>query len=356
MADRDPNSEATGPEDNSGVETEGNDAFAKAFAAFASGQTPEGEEPGPKDGEEEEGAAAGQDGAERGSDDPPSEGDDNDPPANAPGDKPAAKQEAPDPWANATPEIIAEREKLMAELERTRRSDEGSRRRASGLQRRLNELTSKSAAEPPKEEGGEDKGKKGGDAWQALDDKIKQIEEDYPEIAGVLVPLLKAQRDEIADLKSKVTPVIEADQAEAVAAAQEAIESRHKDWRNYGDPAIPQFAEWLASQPANVQADNKAFRGWLEAQPPKVQALADSWEPQEVAVALTLFKTERAEATKKAGEDSGKDAETDAKRRRQLDGGKAVTSKTGSVASGAPDDFKGAFEHFAQKQQASGGR
>ena len=357
MADRDPENDS-GRDENSDVD-KGNDAFASAFADFAAGKTPEGGDPAPKDGEEggEGGDKAGQDGAEREDNSSPSKGDEKDPPADAPGDKPAAGEEAPDLWAKATPEQIAERDRLRAELETARKSDEGSRRRASGLQRQLNALQATTAAQPPQDAKGGKDGEEPSDAWKALDEKIKQIEEDYPEIAGVIVPLLKAQRDELADLKSRVTPVIVADQAEAAAEQVATLEAKHQDWRNFGVSDSPEYTKYLAAQPEEVRRENENFRNWLGDQPGSIQKLAQSWDASEVAVALTLYKTERAEAIKTGGDEAPGKKEADAtgaKRQRQLDGGSDVRSRAGSAASGAPDDFTGAFEHFSQKRQASG--
>lgn len=355
MADRDPN-DASGRDENSEVDDGNGDDFSSAFEAFAAGRVPDGGAPAPKDGDEEEDDAdAGHGGAEREPEGSPSEGDDKAPPAKAPADKAAAGEEAPDPWAKATPEQIAERDRLRAELETARKSDEGSRRRASGLQRQINALRSTTAAQPPQEGKDGEEGNKG-DAWKALDDKIKQLREDYPEIADTILPLLEAQRDGLADLKGKVTPVIEADQEEVLTEQVKALEGVHKDWRFYGIDESPEYAAWLKGQKPEVQAENANFRNWLDDQPAAIQALSNSWDAREVGVAITLYKTERAEAIRKAGggNEPGKADETDERRRRQLDGGAQVRSRPGAAASGAPDDFSGAFEHFSRKRAAAG--
>lgn len=343
---------ATIPDPNtpSGLDTDsevegGNDAFSQAFASFAAGETPAGGKPAPNDDDDGDGGDAGQGGAEREDHSSPSDGDDTDPQGQARGNQPPAGEQAPDPWANASPEILAERDRLQAALDAAKRSDIASRGRASSLQRQLNTLQTHAGDQPA---GAEKKEPSAGQ--KALDDKIKQIEEDYPEIGGPIVELLKLQRAEIDELKGKVAPVIEADQQEALAAQYQALESRHPDWKNYGNAEHPEYKAWLATQPATVQKDNAAYHGWLSQQPPSVQALADSWDASEAAVALTLFKTERAEAIRKAGGDPGNDTATDARRQRQLDGGRDVRSRPGNTASGAPDDFEGAFKHFSSRK------
>lgn len=323
--------DATGQGTGGVVDISGNDAFSSAFAAFAAGT------PAPEiEDEDEDGGDldAGQGDANEGADAAPKEGDDTDPPADAPA-QPAAGNEDPDPWANATPAQKAALDKLREDYERKLQGASG---RASGLQRQLNALTNgKPAAVTPPTTDQKDGGDKPSDAWTVLDDKIKALEEDYPEIANVLVPLLKQQRDELADVRGKMAPVIEADQAEVVAAQQSALEAKHPDWRNYAPGA------------------NADFDGWINAQPENVQRLAGSWDAREVGVALTLFKTEQAEAKRQGNhsDPAPKDKNaTDTRRQRQLDGGKVVGSRTAPAAAGAPDDFAGAFEHFAKKIDA----
>lgn len=341
----DPNS-PSGRDDDSEVEG-GNDAFSSAFASFAAGDTPAGGEQAPKGGDDDDDDDAGQGGAERGDQSLPSSDDDDDPQGHARASTAPAGKQAPDPWANASPEIIAERDRLQAELDAAKRSDIASRGRASGLQRQINALQAESAN--PKPQGGN--GKEPSAGAKALDDKIKQIEEDYPEMSG-LVDMLKAQRAEIDGLKNAVAPVIEADQQEAVNQQYQIMESRHPDWKHYGNSAMsPEYKAWLDNQPAEVKATNAAYHGWLNEQPASIKALAESWDATEAAVALTLFKTERAEAIRRAGGDPGHhSATTDARRQRQLDGGREVGSRPGSAASGAPDDFDGAFQHFSKKK------
>jgi len=323
--------DATGQGTGAGVDVSGNDAFSNAFAAFAAGNpAPEIED----EDEDRDDLDAGQGEADEGADKAPSERDDTDPPANAPADA-AAGNEDPDPWANATPAQKAALDKMREDYERKLQGASG---RASGLQRQLNALkTGTTAATAPQNTGQDGKGDEPSDAWKVLDDKIKALEEDYPEIAGVIVPLLKQQRDELANVKGQMAPVIEADQAEVVAAQQSALEAKHPDWRNYAPGA------------------NADFDGWINAQPENVQRLAGSWDAREVGVALTLFKTEQAEAKRQGNQQdpAPKDkTATDARRQRQLDGGKVVGSRTAPAAAGAPDDFAGAFDHFAKKIDA----
>lgn len=325
--------DATGHGTDGDVDVAGNDAFAAAFESFASGGKPD---PAETEQSEEGDDEAGQDGADNeGDDKSPEARDDKSPPASAPA-KTAAGDES-DPWANAPPALIAARDKLVRDFEQ---KVQGASGRASGLQRQLNALKQQVPADTPSATTGQPKseGKKPGDAWTALDDKIKALEEDYPEIAGPIVALLKAQRDEFAELRGQVAPVIEADTEQAVAAQAAALEEKHPDWRSY------------------APGQNADFDGWVNSQPENVQRLAGSWDAREVAVALSLFKTERAEAIRKGQGEGGKpdpkpNTATDERRARQLDGGKQVGSRTASAATGAPDEFSAAFDHFASRRK-----
>lgn len=314
--------DATGHDSAAGVDIPGNDAFGDAFAAFAAGT------PAPDiEDEDDEGDAAGEPGADEGRDPPPADGAEGSPPSDAPG-RPAAGDE-PDPWANATPAQKAALQKMRDDYER---KVQGASGRASGLQRQLNALTGGTAVPPATARQAPAKEADKPDAWKAMDAKIKALREDYPEIADVLVPLLEAQRDELIDLRGRVAPVTAAEEEREVAAQQADLESKHPDWRGY------------------APGQNAAFDGWLNAQPQSVQKLAGSWDSREVGVALTLFKTEQAEAMRNAGGAPPKnDTATGARRQRQLDGGRVVGSRPGSATTGAPDDFEAAFEHYSKK-------
>lgn len=329
--------DATGHATDASVDNAGGDDFASAFQAFASGGKPDPQEPEAEEDNADD--QAGQDGAHgEGGDQPPEAGDDDNPPADAPA-QPAAGDES-DPWANAPPALIAERDKLIRMYEQ---KVQGASGRASGLQRRLNAVLQQqpAAGATPAPSDQQQEGKPAsplGDAWTALNDKITALKEDYPEIANVIVPLLEAQRDELANLSGKVAPVIEADTEEAIAQEAAALEARHPDWRDY------------------APGKNADFEGWLGSQPENIQRLAGSWDSREVATALTLFKTERAEAVRKgqgdgAPPDPKPNTATDNRRARQLDGSKRVDSKPASAATGAPDDFTAAFDHFANRRK-----
>jgi hypothetical protein len=348
----DSTADGTGPGSENAVEN-GNDAFSAAFEAFASGNTPAPDTDKDDDGGDED--QAGQDddaGNEDGAKPSDAAAEAKDPPSGASGDKPAAGEVDPsDPWANASPALLAEKLRLENALAAERHRANGASGRASGLHRELNAL--KATVEKPEPEAQPSEAKK------ALDDKIAQLKEDFPEIAGPLIELLEVQSAQITDLRGKVTPITEATEAEALQASFKALGAKHPDYQSYGDPSNPDYAPWLAQQPQKVREDNQAYRTWLADQAPGIQNLAKSWDPDDCGVVLSLFKTAKAEASLQARADTGggkTDTATGDRRQRQLDGGREVRSKPLPASTGAPEnDFDGAFNHFAKRHERKAG-
>jgi hypothetical protein len=326
----------------------GNDAFSKAFDDFASGGKAD-----PKDEDKGHDAEAGDGGADDEGGKPEGEGSGEGGQADSAGSTPAAGSD-PDPWANASPELIAARDRMAADFN-TRLA--GANGRASGLQRQLNAI--KAGGQKPEgaaKGGGADKKS---DAWVALDEKIKQFESDYPELADTLLPLLRQQRDGLANVEARVAPIHEADEAAAKAHAIEEVRRIHPDFLSFGyTPNDPDYAKWLNTQDAKIQQDNRDFVGWLSSKPESFTRMAESDDATEASTVITLFKTERAEAMRKAGGNAGEtNTKPDERRQRQLDGGKQVGSRQPSAATGAPDDdFDGAFEHYQRKLEKTATR
>jgi hypothetical protein len=319
----------------------GNDAFSKAFDDFASGAKAD-----PKDENEGHDAEAGDGGANDEGGKPEGEGAGEGGQADPAGSTPAAGSD-PDPWANASPELIAARDRMAADFN-TRLA--GANGRASGLQRRLNELQGR-GAKPDRAAETSSTGDRA-EAKKALDAKIEQLKSEYPEIADPLLAILDQTRTDLDRIEARVAPMHEADQAAANAQATEEVRRAHPDFLSFGVAANdPDYAKWLTSQDAKVQQDNRDFAGWLKSKPESFTRMAESWDPTEASTVITLFKTERAEAVRKAGGNAGEtNTKPDERRQRQLDGGKQVGSRQPSAATGAPDDdFDGAFEHYQRK-------
>lgn len=311
--------------DENGVLNE-DDGFASAFEEFAAAKAPHSEAPA------EAGQPEGNDPEEPAEAPAQAAAEVEDPPESVTSGKEAGAVEAPaeaapDPWASAPPELKAlwEQERQAREqAEHRARSDAA---RVAALSRKLATVTPPPQAAEPSE------------AQKALDAKVKQLREDFPDVAEPIIALIESQRAELSSVKQHVAAVT-ADQHEVqVARELAALQERHPDWQQVA--ANPKFGEWLATQPSNVQA------------------LAGSWDARETGVVLTLFKVESGIATggqqreaPAAPAPAAPAAATDTKRARQLEGGADVRSRPAAVASGAPDDYDAAFAHFAAKQEA----
>jgi hypothetical protein len=245
------------------------------------------------------------------------------------------KDTAPDPWADAPPELKALFEQTQKERDEAKHRAASDANRVAALSRKLQRLTEASVSavttpDPKAEE-----------AKKALDQKVKQLREDYGDIAEPLIELIEAQGRELGAVKANLTGLSEQQQAQHIAAEQAALEQAHPDWR--------------------VVAQSPNFRGWLEVQPENIQRLAASWDARETSVALTLFKAEQIEATggmsegpkptpAEATRTQEAAAATGERRSQQLDGGKVVRSRPQPAASGPPEDFEAAFKYYEEQR------
>lgn len=308
----------------------GDEGFDKLFDEFAAGRTPptqeddegpapDGNDPDDPDAsasapvEDQESVTSGQQ------------------PASA---DPAPAEQAPDPWAHLPEEAKAELARLQRERDDALHRAQSDAHRVAALSRKLQQRTAPGSAPqaPPKEKS---------EAEKALDTKIEQLKEDYGDIAEPILELLEAQRAELNQVRTAVTEVTAERQEAMIAAETRALEERHPDWRQVA--ASPDFA------------------GWLEVQPPNIQQLAGSWDARESSIALTLFKTEMAEARGQqpaatapvATQPAATTAATGNRRSQQLDAGRDVRSRPAPAASGPPEDFDAAFKYFEAKRKAA---
>lgn len=306
------------------------DGFDKAFDEFAAGKAapdpenkgeadqPDGNGPEDDTAPDQDVAADDQTSETATSGEAPSEG----------GDQPPEEQQAPDIWANAPDELRAEFQRLEKEKAAALHKAASDANRVAALSRKLQNITNaqtSSATAPDKAT----------EAKEALDDKIKQLREDYGEIADPLIELIESQKTELNQVRTALSGMGEAQQAQMVAHEEAALEGAHPDWRQI--------------------AQSPDFAGWLSVQPDNIQRLASSWDARETSVALTLFKTDRIAAT--GGMEQSRqaphsaDAATGARRSQQLEGGRDVRSRPASATSEPPDDFDAAFKYFEEKRR-----
>lgn len=248
------------------------------------------------------------------------------------GTPPPSGEQAPDPWADLPDDVRERILQVERERDEARHRASSDANRVAALSRKLQQLQTAptaAATEAPAEELTE--------AQKALDGKIEQLRKDYGEIADPLIELIESQKKELHTVRTVLTGMTEQQQAQAIEAETQALETRHGDWRE------------IARSPD--------FAGWLEVQPDNIQRLAASWDARETSVVLTLFKAERAEASGQGQQASptqasvAEAAATGARRSQQLEGGRDVRSRPAPAASGPPEDFDTAFNYYAEKKR-----
>lgn len=258
------------------------------------------------------------------------------------GSQPSEEQAPDDEWASLPDELKAKVEQLRKEKDEAVHRASSDANRVAALSRKLHQL--QIAGQPS----GEPRSEQQTEAQKALDGKIKQLKEDYPEVAEPLIELLEAQKKELTTVRTQLEGLSEVQQAQVIATETQALDAKHPDWRQV--------------------AQSTDFAGWLGVQPENIQRLANSWDARETSVVLTLFKAERMETTgqtqtgkppekKPEAEQKPKpDAATGERRSQQLDGGRDVRSKPAPAASGPPEDFESAFQYFTEKRRLAASR
>lgn len=311
------------------------DKHFEEFAAAKSGQAPSSEEP-TEPGEPEGNGPEGEDPAPK--EETSSEATERETPsddatsgeAKTEGGSQPPSDQAPDPFATLPEDVRAKIAEIEKERDDARHRASSDANRVAALSRKLQQLQTAqtSAEQAPATEPSE--------AQKALDDKIKQLREDYGDIADPLVELIEQQRQELNTVRTVLTGLSEERQAQVIASETQALEARHPDWRDI--------------------ARSQDFAQWLSVQPPNIQGLAESWDARETSVVLTLFKSEKVEATGQTEQvatatDPKPDAATGTRRSQQLEGSRDVRSRPAPAASEPPEDFDAAFEFYQKRRE-----
>ncbi len=227
-----------------------------------------------------------------------------------------------DPWEGLTPE-------QKAHFERVQNSERSNRGRVGALTKKLQTFASQQAAPKPPEqqdEGAEERS----EAKPSLQDRLKGVVEEYGDVVGPIAEILGEVQAQIDSIQKPAATMAEVDgDAVTLTKAYEVLERDHPDYLALSEDA--NFGKWLTSQDA------------------KVIGLANSFDPTEVSLVLTKFKAERSAAyASQSGESGDKGTQdgtaTDDKRRRQIEGSRAVTARGAPVAAGVPNDFSSAFK------------
>jgi hypothetical protein len=243
------------------------------------------------------------------------------------------KADAFDPYAGMTPELKAHWEKVAA-------SERSQRGRVGALSKKLQGL---SGTQPPPKQQTEERREAGDDGAQATDTgstgegkseasnieaRLKAVTDEYGDIVGPVAEIVQELRKEVEGLKASATRHEVDQDAQARAEAFAELEKAHPDFRDYNE-------------------QNEKFVEWFKEQPAGVQALANSFDPKEVSLALRLFKAEGAaasDASTEAGEGGNGGTATGDRRERQMDGLKQAPNRGAPAAAGTPNDFGSAFK------------
>ncbi len=235
-----------------------------------------------------------------------------------------------DPWTGLTPE-------QKSYFERVQNSERSQRGRVGALTKKLNTIEAPRAAQAPQAKPeGEQATEGDGDDVSDLDKRLQSVTDEYGDVVGPIVEALKEVRGQIDKIGKTATTKAEVDaDAAEITASLGLLEKVHPDLKDHGP--------------------GSDFDKWLTEQPEKVIGLANSYDPREVSLALTLFKTERSAAiASQTGEggDKGQQGSTATvdKRARQLEGSRAVTNRGAPVAAQVPNEFSAAWKARAQQK------
>ena len=312
--------------DQNQVDSGQDDDFLKDFAAFAGGSSPAD----PKGQQEDTSAAVEpEDGAEPQKAEEPEAAEPTT--EEAPEAQPAEKGEeqqpaADDPWKDH-PQLKVLYDQAQEQAVQFKRQARKDARRVSNLSERLRTI---SGAVKEPEDGSEAKAKA-----TALEDAVAKIEEDYPEVGKVLRQITESQKAQLAPVREAISTVASSAEDDALESEMALLDEQHNGWREL------------------VKTED--FVSWVNAQTQATKVMLSSSLAADVGAGLALYKLSKGiihqTAEPAPAAEAKPDAATEAKRKQQLEGGRDVRSRPAPAASGAPDDFEGAFGHFAEKKR-----
>jgi hypothetical protein len=187
-------------------------------------------------------------------------------------------------------------------------------------------------------------------------DRWKQAREEYPEVLQPVEQMYQHLQDRLAQLEQGHTTVSSYVQDQQLQRNYEQVAESHEDFAKF--TAAPEDDPWARSY-------GEALQAWTAQQPEEVQAIVqrnaeDIYDPGKVDWVLRTFKASdvyrqmvgdgqaQPQTQPSASQQAGKDAISE-KRKRRLDSAPAVSGKGPGAATGAPDDFDAAFDHYASQ-------
>ncbi|QJQ93918.1 MULTISPECIES: hypothetical protein [Halomonadaceae] len=238
-------------------------------------------------------------------------------------------------------EAQASDDDLKARLQQLEHSERSQRGRVGALSRQLQErdriiaeLKGRQAApQPTPSKTGESKDVQ--DQKQAIADEHgvddwDAFRNDFPDIAKALDSRFEHMsrmeeriNSRLEEVNGAIQPIQQQAHEQHLAGQFAALEARHADWRE------------VVSAPA--------FQQWLEQQPEWMQKQVESENADDASALLDIYKG----LHPPPGESRN---DTREQRNNRLAQAQTVSRRGSPRPSGAPDDFEGAFNHFASKR------
>lgn len=242
-------------------------------------------------------------------------------PAEAPAPQPVSKETTDDPWKDAPPAL---REALEAERKRADAAETTVKRhsgRLSQLTRNLNELQSRHASERDKAAA-----PKEGEEATDRDARVKQLREEYPDLAAPLLDMMADQEAEIRALKDGQASQATAQTEDLLQEQLRTLEQAHPKYRE--DVSDPAFLDWATKQPDYVQ---EAIRR-------NATEIVDGASAADV---ITRYKAETADPAK---------AREEQRRKEQLEAGRGVDTRQPSGTAAGSESDEGIWAELSRKR------
>ena len=316
---------APSPEDSDGDDDDFDTAFAEFAGASNDDPDPSGNAGGDGDGEEAQ-------------------------PNNGNGaDDPATRPDADQGKGKPAPAARQENEPSATdrELERLREFERTANGRLSALQRQLNEANAQQARSnqdraqqrpapsktaPPSAK----PAPSNADPFET-DEELKAFAKDYPELVPVFRKVAEPLRTEVSRLNSELSQYSQQHRSQVYENNREAVLYQHPDF----DEAIrsKEFADWFNAAPGYVRAG-------IERNGTNIV------DPNEVAHLTGQFKAETGWRASQNPDQQQQPTRDQTLRDRRLRAAPETRDAGPPRASGVPDDFDAAFNHYANQKRA----
>lgn len=251
------------------------------------------------------------------------------------GDTPPASETPQDDdiWKDADPKYRDAYQQAMRDaqlrLEGVKGRHSASDKALQEARARIAELEARGGQQP----GSQDSEDQGGEPEVDRDKILKDLREEYPDVAGPLLDHMANLEEKLARLEQPVGRLEQQEQASALEAQAQIVLSKHEDWPQVRSD--DRLAGWAQSQPRAVQ----------EAMQRNAEFIVDG---NEVAWVVDLFKRDMGIGGQSSPE-SRPDPNLERRERQMKNGRDAGTGSGPSVATGIPKDLDGAIDYYMSK-------